>query len=81
MIVPSPDGKTKRRIYIEGVTVAMAFSFVTAMTALTFVFVLAIRHDLDAQSVTALFGGLIGHVLGVASQRRTSGSRSTDGDT
>lgn len=44
-----------------------------------FIFVLAIRHDLDKASVTALYGGILGHVGTSASQKLSQRGSDTHG--
>lgn len=77
---PAPDGSKRRRIVVEGATVASVLNFVTVALALVFVFVLALRGELDQSSVTALYGGAIGHTLATAGQRRVSSRRYDDAD-
>jgi hypothetical protein len=75
IITPGDPNTSRRRIIIEGVTIQIALNFLTVAIALVFVFVLALRGELAQSSVTALYGGAIGHTLATAGTKRTSGRR------
>ena len=46
-----------------------------------FIFILALRHELDHASVTALYGGILGHVGTAASQKFSSRSSDAPAET
>lgn len=81
MNTSSPEGGNRTRRFtwsapIERIGVQVLHLGAIVVIA-AFIFVLALRGELDHASVTALYGGILGHLGTSASQKLSA--RSTDG--
>ena len=80
-MIEVPKGPRRRRYITAGYErlVNQLIHWCVAIIIATFIFILAVRSDLDHASVTALYGAILGHVGTAAVQRQNARRHSDDG--